>query len=335
MIVEKILDQVKKSRKILPQHSNRASSIGYPCLRNNCLQRTHWSQRPLPDIGLQLIFGEGNSQERALKRSLLSAGVDVIRSEESIWLERYKLSGHIDGIINYNGEDILLELKSMNDHLFATINSYADLINSTKIWHNNYVVQLQLYMYAKHCQHGLFLIKSKSNGQLKEILVDLDMDIIDQTLQKCLDVNKCVDDINSMLTEVYQIEDIADIDDKEDREDVERIKQEVFEEIDKMLPDRIIDMPVCDFCDFKHICLPDEIREEQTKLYTESEDFIKKLIRRSELHVLQKEFNTLDKEVKFFLKQRKESAYYIGNEELDVMFHIQNGKQMKITEVED
>ena len=246
MLIEKLLKQVEKDIRIYPQHVNRISSVGFPCLRNCVYQRTNWMDKKPPSVGLQLIFNEGRHQERAVKRDLEAAGVDVLQAEAQVWFEKEKLSGHVDGIIMSRKKQIPIEIKSMDDHLFDKIKTIEDLNNSDMPYLKCYVPQLQLYMYGFGAKKGLILIKFKSKGKLKEFEVKLDKRLCKKYLKKCMDINAWIDN--------------------------------------NFLPDRINHMPTCNHCNFNHICLPDQIREEQIKLYTESWEFIQQLIDREELH---------------------------------------------------
>lgn len=325
MILEKLNKHIEKQIKTYPQHVNRISSIGFPCKRNCVYQITHWNEREAVSPDLQRIFNEGRHQERAIKKDLEEAGINIIRQEEPIWLQEYNLSGHIDGIIQYRRSLIALEIKSMSTHLFHKINTFADLAYSPHAWHQCYTAQIQLYQYGTGIKKGIILIKDKNTGAIKEIECELDKSLCRVYLDRCKDVMIRVNKIREVLKETFQIKEIAELDKKQDREDYHAIKYEALNAIEEFLPERITDNGICNSCPYNHICLPDEIRKERLALWinTELEELLK---RREELDSSRKEYSVIDTQVKDAIKEFNSDDFMCGD------FHItvSRGKTIRI-----
>lgn len=332
-LIIKDVDQRRKTKH--KQDDNRASSIGFPCRRFLCYSILRWEDNEETDQYLQLIFDEGHKQEHTVKLDLQKRGVELFRCQELVSFPRYRLAGHIEGIYKYRC-DRLFEIKSVSDHFFPKVNSINDFLGSDFPWHNCYPYQVAVYLKGLRLNHGLFILKNKNNGQLKGIpftLKELKY-LVAEAFWKCEQVNGVVDFVRDMLKGVYDIEDIADFSKKGDRDDIREIREEACQKIEDVLPERIVNLKTCGCCPFQHICLPDEIRQDQVKLYTESSDFIEKLARREFLGAGHSEWAALEREVKAVLKQRKEEHFFVadGNK---IAFEVFNGKQMKITMVQE
>ena len=83
-LITPILEMKSKSIKRMPCYVNRASSLGYAvpmldgCVRRGMYERTHWEQKELHDVNVQLIFDEGNQQEKSVLRDLDEAEINII-----------------------------------------------------------------------------------------------------------------------------------------------------------------------------------------------------------------------------------------------------------------
>ncbi len=339
MFIEKLIKKIQSSQKRYPQHVNHISSIGFPCDRFLVYSRVRWADREMPSPGLLMIFNEGRHQERSIKMDLLNAGVEILRTEEPIWFEKEQLSGSTDGMIKRYRAWIGIEIKSVSSHIFPRLNTAGDLMRSKLPYHQCYIPQLQLYMYGKDLKRGIFILKNKNTGELKEIEIKLDKRLCRGYLNKCKVINNSVDKINGVLKETYQIKEIADFDKMKDAEDYKAIKKEACELIEKHLPERITCFETCEYCSCQHICLPDEIREERAKVYVSTDEFISKLIRREELIEAKKEYTALDAEVKKHLKDTKEKYLIIMSEKIEAKFEVEikphgKGERVDITKQE-
>lgn len=212
---------------------NRASSLGYfvpeldGCLRRGVYERTNWGDKKMFEVATILIFEEGDRQENAVFRDLLDAGFPIIEQQTPFaWKDDKNeviLTGHIDGKVMCEAGDhgervaVPVEIKSMHPNIFATVHTLEDF--KKKPWTKAYIAQITVYMLMNNIDTGLFLLKNKSSGQMKQIQVYLDYELGEACIRTAEKINECVK------------------------------KQE--------LPDRINDRDTCKGCPFNHICLPD------------------------------------------------------------------------------
>lgn len=222
-LVQPVIDYKATKISRMPCHTNRASELGYAvqliggCIRRGVYTRTAWQERELHDARVQLIFDEGNNQERQVLVDFALAGVQIIEQQSAWSWDMYQITGHVDGIHVEDGVAYPVEIKSMSPNVFSRVNSFEDF--KKKPWTRSYMAQITLYMLFKNVDKGIFILKNKSTGELKQITVDLDYELG----EACL---KTAEEINKHITE-------------------------------KTLPDRIQDREVCKNCPFKLLCLPE------------------------------------------------------------------------------
>ena len=224
----------EKAKKIgrYPCNSNRASSIGYAvpmlegCLRRGVYERTNWKDKELHDAGTQLVFDEGNNQERAVLRDLAEARIDIIEQQTPFEWKEKQITGHLDGKYVEDGVAYPLEIKSMSPFIFDMVFTFEDF--KKKPWTRAYMAQITIYMMLQGIDKGLFILKNKSTGELRQITVDLDYDLGEACIKTAEVINQHVESCT--------------------------------------LPDRIKDLEVCKKCPFKLLCLPDVNFGEELKI---------------------------------------------------------------------
>jgi len=221
MIIEAIYALKEKKIRNTPCHVNRASSLGDPCSRRLVYERTHWEQKLLHNVHTQMIFDEGNHQETIVLQDLMAAGHQIFDQQHQFQEKDLKIVGHIDLRIKPPGQDEVFpcEIKSMSPHIFDRISCIEDFYNPSYPWLFKYPAQLLLYMLAYGSERGVFILKNKSSGALKEIWMDLDWDLGTELYQKADLINRHVDA--------------------------------------GTLPERVSEWEICERCPFRHICLPD------------------------------------------------------------------------------
>jgi hypothetical protein len=193
MLIEKIYEEKAKKIRVTPCHTNRASEAGHACERYLVLRRLKWQDMRLHDVKLQLIFDEGNHQERILLRDLEEAGVQIIEQQRDHEWRQFQLTAHLDGkAVLSETEAAPIECKSMSPHIWEKINSIADLMHSDKPWLQKYPAQIQLYLLLSNSERGFLILKNKSTGELKEIEVRLDLEYAEGILKKLERVNRHV-----------------------------------------------------------------------------------------------------------------------------------------------
>ncbi len=224
MIVEQVLAAKARKIKQFPVNSNRASDLGIPCVRYHVLNRTRWQERALHDVGLQMVFDMGSEIEEIVLKDLADAGIKVIEQQRAFSWPEYQITGHVDGFIPVGKDYFPLEIKSSSPFVFKAINSISDLTRGKYAYLRKYPTQLNLYLLMQGCERGVFLFKDKVSGQMKEIWMDLDYDMGEETLKRAEAVNAHV--------------------------------------AAGTLPEPINDEMWCDGCAYAHICLPEHIGKE-------------------------------------------------------------------------
>ena len=258
---EKVRSAKAKRIKIYPQHVVRASEIGHPCLKYLVLSISNWEDRTPHDAGLEFVFEGGNMIENMAIKDLEEAGFKVYRPEPDKTLKEMKpvITGHLDVRVDFgDGKPITGEIKGLNKYDWDKLNKIEDFFASKKTWIKKYPAQLMIYMYMKAEEDGFFYLKSVPGFQPKFIFIKLDYEYVESLLKK-----------------------------------TELIEQHVKE---GTKPEGINDIDVCQYCAFKHICLP-ELKRSSLDLVTdpELEDNLEKW---NKLRGSYKEYNQLDKTIK-------------------------------------
>ena len=152
----------------------------HSCQRHLYYLLTEGENRPPIDEHLAALFAEGKAQELRVKAELANDGFEMIRAQERIEVPyqgpvaalrgQIMAVGKIDGMIQYDGINIPVEVKAMNPNMYGRINSVDDLLDYD--YTQKYVRQLLMYMYAKESEFGLFII-SDFMGHRKRIPVFL------------------------------------------------------------------------------------------------------------------------------------------------------------------
>lgn len=275
MFIEKILEYKYSKAEQWPVMANRASEMGHPCTRYLVLNRTHWQEKTLPDHRLQLIFDLGNILETAVIRDLRDAGIQVNEQQRGFQWKEYQITGSIDGAIVDGKKVYPLEIKSCSPFVFDRINSITDMNQSKYLYMRKYPTQLNLYMLMKEQETALFIFKNKVTGAMKEIWMDLDYNLGEQTLLKAEEINRHV--------ECGTLPNPIEWDDN-----------------------------VCSECGYLHICNP--VRTGTEVDIVDDEELLELLIKRESLQVYAKEFEEIDGILKEKLEGRDKlliGDYYI------------------------
>ena len=260
------LDEAKaKKIRVSPVHTNRASSLGHPCLRNLVYERTRWQDKIPHSIELQYIFDEGNRIENSTIDDLADAGVRVVQQQKDLFWKAYNISGHIDGRIDDPPRQPPIEIKSINPFDFKKITTIADLYNSKKTWLKKIPAQINLYLLLENEEQGYLIFRDKLTAQIKPISVELDYAYAETLIKKAEDVNRHV------------------------REGT--------------LPDRAEDEKLHEYCQFYHICLPEHLNPDRLIVDLELESKIDRWFELKEaISILKKEYDPIDDDIKEQLK---------------------------------
>jgi len=276
VIADRVRQGIVASRKEFPVHANRASSLGHPCVRYLFYQRTAHDKRELFDPGLLEIFEEGNAQERTSRDALQRFGrFDIVEQEREIIIPEHNITGHIDGgilpinrddpdwpIRNGEAQKAPFELKSMNEHIWAGIDTLDDMLGSPYYWIRGYPTQLNIYLEGTGQQMGVFLLKSKAAMRFKEIWIEHDPVIVAEAFAKADEVEA-------------------------------HVKSGVA-------PERC-EGEHCKRCGYLTHCAPDMVNKSSGE-WLNNPELEELLIRRHELTEAGKEFNQVDRRIKKMLE---------------------------------
>lgn len=159
-IIKRRKNKLKDKISKYPRRNFIASDI-HECDRYMVYSILDWDKKPTHDESTQAIFDAGNKEEESVKNRLgYELGIEFIQSQQPFELKNKDgeiiCRGKIDGKILYNREAIPIEIKSMGENIFNTINKIEDF--QKKPWHRKYVRQMMLYLAFTEQEAGLFII---------------------------------------------------------------------------------------------------------------------------------------------------------------------------------
>jgi CRISPR/Cas system-associated exonuclease Cas4 (RecB family) len=221
-LIEKISEALNLSlrAKIKRYHRNNfiASDI-HECDRYMVYSVLNWQDRPLHNEGLQALFDSGNKEERNVISRLLDLGIEIVHQQTPFEIRNRAgekiCTGQIDGAIRQERDIIPFEIKSMSPLIFAGIKGIESFQKKPHL--RKYLRQMQLYLYGKEKEAGLFILSDFR--QLKMLPVALDLGECEQIVGRLERLWECVKK--------------------------------------KELPEKTCFHGLCDTCAFNHICLPD------------------------------------------------------------------------------
>lgn len=145
------------------------------------------------DPRLLAIFANGHGFHDRIQGLMKEGGI-LSDDEVPLLSENPPLEGTTDGTVEFEGEDYLLELKSISTEGFF----YRHHNKKPKEWH---VIQLCLYMhmYGKGVDKGFLLYEDKNTQMMKVFLVKLE------------DNREIIDKLLSWLQELYDGYIVADV----------------------------------------------------------------------------------------------------------------------------
>jgi hypothetical protein len=176
------------------------SQIGHPCLRKLWFDYRQATKEPLKGQTCR-IFKAGHSLETRVIQSLEDADFKVIGRQGSCAMFDYRFLGHIDGVVNIYGENLLLEIKGVNNNSFE---KFADKREHSIDKKNpspkgiytkpQYAAQVQVYMGCSQKEGGitdidplnktLFVVENKNNQDLFIQIVDFRPDLFERIVAR-------------------------------------------------------------------------------------------------------------------------------------------------------
>lgn len=201
LIEERFLDRLRSRERPTSARTNRASSLGDPCLRRLVLRRTAGEQeRPVDDMGLS-IFNLGNMLEGPIRRLVEELGFEVEKSQMSFPPNDFNVSGHIDGVIRHPRYRVraILEIKGVNGQTWKGLRTVEDIREHAKSWVAKWGAQATLYPvmaqilgWGDHEEEKfpiagtVFVLLNKWTGEIRSIFVPLDYTEGEKLLDKSM-----------------------------------------------------------------------------------------------------------------------------------------------------
>lgn len=204
-VQRRFLEKLRSREKPSSRQTNRASSLGDPCLRRLVLWRTKGHEaKEIDDVGLA-IFHEGHLLEGPIRRLVEELGFEVHSGQQSFPYNSFNVSGHIDGKIAHPRMPVLyiLEIKTVNGVTWKQLGSHADIREHKKSWVSKWSDQGQLYAgLSEILRWGeelpvlgvLYVLFNKWTGQLKAIPAPLDYKHAEALLDKSVAIEAHVAD---------------------------------------------------------------------------------------------------------------------------------------------
>jgi len=197
-ILGRLLESKERGQERYPVHSNWASMIGSPCVRELYHNRVNWQYRELPPAERVFLFEGGAWIENKAYRDLQDAGFKIFGQGERFEINERgeKISGKIDMRLSWKGLSIPLEVKGLQAWDADALNGIGDFFRSSKPWIKKYPAQLLTYMFSHASEWGIFYIVNKLSMVPKIVWVNLydHLDYIDECLDKAILVNGLIKD---------------------------------------------------------------------------------------------------------------------------------------------
>jgi hypothetical protein len=126
--VDRFNQWLSEQRKLTPQHSLRASTLGFPCERRHWYDLTAWAEAALPSVDLQGIFLFGRDYEDMLLRRLTEAGYRWRHAQRAAEWKHVGITGHVEGEISGDGGQTwtLAEIKGLHPHYFDRVSHWRN-----------------------------------------------------------------------------------------------------------------------------------------------------------------------------------------------------------------
>lgn len=130
--------------------------------------------------GLARVFEEGNCIHQKWQRLFIAAGLGKPEDmDRHRFVKKYELSYTPDARIHIFGEDVLVEIKSMNTYAFQKAKS-----------HPSGEKQLNFYLCRENLPWGFVLAEDKNTQEFKVFIVKQDKEADKRYLKRLIDIKK-------------------------------------------------------------------------------------------------------------------------------------------------
>ncbi len=165
--------------------SIRASGIDDACERRLYYYLTVGDMVDTPPE-LQAIFAEGNDQEPAVRRFLSELGFELKKAGITESWSSMKISGSIDGTLEWNGEKYIAEIKTCSDYSWEKLQTIDDFRGG---FYRKWYGQMQTYLLLFEYEKGIFILKRESAKQIRIVECALNYEYAESLLKKAETVN--------------------------------------------------------------------------------------------------------------------------------------------------
>lgn len=170
--------------------SLRASGIDDVCNRRLFYYMTCGELADTMDTQLVAVFEEGKEQEPGVRRFLSELGFEIQRAQANESWDQFRITGQIDGVLPYNGEKYLAEIKTVSDFAWDKLHTIEDFDDG---YYKKWKGQMQIYLLLFGFEKGVFILKRKQAKQVRVIEVVINYEYAETLLKKAEIVNKSVD----------------------------------------------------------------------------------------------------------------------------------------------
>lgn len=178
-------DKIYRSR----WKSIRASGIGDKCTRRIYYYLTCGELADEMTTDLVSIFEEGKDQEPGVRRFLSELGFEVMKAGFTESWEKFNISGSVDGVLTYGGEQFIVEIKTVSDFAWDKLYEPKDFDEG---YYKKWFAQMQIYLLLFGYKRGIFVLKRKQAKQLRVVEFEIDYDYAEALLKKAEVVNESV-----------------------------------------------------------------------------------------------------------------------------------------------
>jgi CRISPR/Cas system-associated exonuclease Cas4 (RecB family) len=138
---------------------------------------------------LAAVFEEGKDQEVVTRRYLSELGFEIKKAGFTETMDNLGISGQVDGTLEVNGNRYIVEIKTVSEYAWDSLNEPKDFNES---YYKKWYGQMQIYLLLFNYEKGLFILKRKQAKQVKIIEVALDYDYAENLLKKAETVNEAL-----------------------------------------------------------------------------------------------------------------------------------------------
>lgn len=148
--------------KEYPRSYLGASEIGDPCARKLWLKFHNYVEPEQFDARMHRLFFRGKREEPVLESLLESIGFKIVQSclDQAGFKDGF-FSGHGDGIYEYNGERVAIEMKTHSLKQFNTLER-----GQLRHTHEKHYAQCVVYQHKFECAYALYVAVCKDDDRI-------------------------------------------------------------------------------------------------------------------------------------------------------------------------